>query len=689
MAKAIVWLLPLVLTAAAWADYAVNYANADPSRWRCRLCEFDKAKARSGEIVVGSMDSAYGETRFGRDTGIDQAGQYLRLDADWQATSESGTVWRLAGRDLGLDSRIATLAASRADRYGVELRLAQLPRRIANDGRFPFRRIAGTLALPSDWRRGFAGAQTTPLVNDAASVLATERRHGTVGAWIATTPHTHIRVGYSQERKTGVVETYRDAFYQAAALPQPIDQRTQELLLGWRYKAERALLDVSVERRSFTNGEAALVWQNPYQGLVTRRSAGAPDNATDLLRLVAKFQLGVRTTLRTTLAGSETSQDAPFLPYTTNSLPTNSRLDVPLPADSLNGSRRSRYGRVILLTRFDSGLRLTVSHTADDRADRRTGAAFAPVLGDLLPGAAQTVRGFSFKRRQTALRLRYRTPRRLRLAAGLVGRDAARSNLEIGRNRERRAYLEVSRRFGAWLLSGKHSRARRGAADFVANTANNPLTRRYYQARRIETVWQSSLRYRRGAFAAGLQANAREHDYPDSALGLQHAALRGWNVDFVYALGHASATASYGVDGRRSTTTGSATFAAADWRYDTHDTVATAAARLDFRVPRWRVDVTLDWASSDGLGSYATMFEAALSHFPDLVSRQRSLDIRVRHRLKSGLAVLAGAYIERYRAKDWAIDGIGAASIRNVYAAGRSSPVYANRLLYLSLEKPL
>ena len=117
--------------------------------------------------------------------------------------------------------------------------------------------------------------------------------------------------------------------------------------------------------------------------------------------------------------------------------------------------------------------------------------------------------------------------------------------------------------------------------------------------------------------------------------------------------------------------------------------MATAAARLDFRVPRWRVDVTLDWASSDGLGSYATMFEAALSHFPDLVSRQRSLDIRVRYRLKSGLAVLAGAYIERYRARDWAIDGIGAASIRNVYAAGRLSPVYANRLLYLSLEKPL
>ena len=676
MARAILFLLPLVLTATASADYAVNYANADPSRWRCRLCEFDRAEARSGEVVVGSMDSAYGEARFGRDTGIDRAGQYLALDADWQANSESGTVWRFAGSNLGLASRIATLGASRAKRYGVQVRLAQLPRRVAKDGRFPFRRVADTLALPMDWQRGSSSAETTP--------LETERRRGALRAWIATTPRTQLHMGYAQERKTGVAETYRDAFYQAAALPQPIDQRTQEVLLGWRFSGARALFDASYERRTFANGEAALVWQNPYYGLATRRSATAPDNATDLLRLVAKFQLGARTTLRATLAGGKTSQDAAFLPYT-----TNPRLDAPLPADGLNGHRRSRYGRVVLLTSFHPKLRLTVSHTTDDRADSRVAAAFAPVLGDLLPTATQTVRGFSFERRQTDVRLRYRTPRRLRWTAGLVRREVARSNLEIGHNQERGVYVEVSRQFGNWQLSAKRSRARRDAADFFANTANNPLTRRYYQAPRVETVWQGSLRYRRDALAAGLQAHSRRHDYPDSALGLQRTAACGWNVDFAYALRHASATASYGVDSRRSTTAGSEAFSAADWHYDTRDTVATAAARLDFQVPRWRIDVTLDAASSDGLGAYATMFDAALSQFPDLVSRHRSLDIRVRHRLRGGLAVLGGVYLERYRARDWAIDGIAPASIRNVLATGRSSPVYANRLLYVSLEKSI
>lgn len=675
MASVILRLLALVLTAATWADYAVNYDKADTSRWLCRLCEFDKATARSGRIVVGGLDSARAAARFGRDTGIDRAGQYLQLTADWQAKSESETVWRFAARDLGLDSGRATLAASRAARYGLAVRVAELPRRIATDARFPFRHA--TPVVPT--------SEPGPLADDATISLGSDRQRAAVNAWLAPTPRTHLRLGYSQERKTGVVETYRDAFYQAAALPQSIDQHTDELLVGWRYGGDRALLDASFERRLFANRETALAWQSPHNGLEARRSATAPDNAQDLLRLVAKLTLGARTVLRATAARGDTRQDAPFLPYT-----TNPRLNAPLPADSLNGQRRSRYGRLILQTRLAAGLRLTASHTSDERADSRIAATFAPVLGDLLALAARPARGSSFTRRQTALRLRYRTPGGLRLAAGLVGRDTTRSNLEIDANRERRVYLEAGRRLGSWRLTAKHVRAHRDAAGFVANTANNPLTRRYYQADRVEVAWRGELRYRRGGFAAGLNVSQRDHDYPDTVLGLQRAATRGWNVDLAYAAGHASAAAGYGIDRRRSTTTGNAgATPGMDWRYHTRDTVATAAVRLDFRVPHRRIDLSASYASSDGRGAYATLFETALSRFPDLVSRQRSLDLRLRRRLKSGRAVLAGVALERYQAADWAIDGVEPASIRNVFTARHSSPTYANRLLYLAVEKPL
>ena len=687
MQRTILGLLALVSACSAWADYAVNYEKVDPSRWRCRLCEFDKAIARSGQLAVGSIDAARGEPRFGRDTGIDRAGRYLHLDANWQANEESGTAWRLAGYDLGLDSRSATVSASSGRRYGVALRLAQLPRRIANDGRFPYRRLADQLVLPSDWRRGFATEEMAPLQRDDVNTLASERRQAVAMAWLAPTPRTQLRMRYSQEHKSGTVETYRDAFYQATALPQPIAQRTEEMLLGWRYGGEAALLDASIERRIFANDEAELRWQNPYFGLTPRRSATAPDNIAELARVVSRFRLGGSTRLNATLVRGKTSQDAPFLPYT-----TNAALNVPLPAASLEGARRRSYADVKLLHRLSARLRLTLSYVADIRADRRLALTFAPVLGDLLPSAEQMVQGFTFRRREAGLRLRYRTQSRLRLAAGVERRDVVRRNLEIGRNREVRAYLGASRVFGAWQLRVEHGRTRRDAAPFVANTANNPLTRRYYQAQRLETSWQGWMRFRRKGFAAGLQANYRRHDYPDSELGLEHATAHGWNMDIAYTAGAASATAWYGVDRRSASTAGSAAFAMPDWRYHTRDSVATAGASFDIRVPRLPIDIALDYASSDGLGAYSTMLgsdPSAAEHFPSLVSRQRSLDIRLRHRLKIGAAVVAGVYLERYRSRDWAIDDLEPASIRNVLVAGRQSPVYANRLLYLSFEKLL
>ena len=684
MARTVLGLLALALTYTAWADYAVRYDKVDTSRWRCRLCEFDKAVAGVGQVAVGSIDSARGEARFGRDTGIDRAGQYLQLNGKWQANDQSGTAWRLAGYDLGLDSRTATASASRGKRYGVALQLQQLPRRIAKDGRFPFRRLADQLLLPGNWQHGFVTGEMTPLPHDDVQELASERRQASALGWFAPTPYTQLRLRYSQERKRGTVETYRDAFYQATALPQPIDQRTDELLFGWRYSAERALLDASIERRAYDNDETELAWQNPYYGLAPRRSATAPDNVADLLRLVTRFRLGDDTRLNATLLHGKTSQDAPFLPYT-----TNAALDAPLPAASLNGARRSRYASVQLLHRLNARLRLTLSHVADLRTDRRVAATFAPVLGDLLPSAEQMARGFDFKRHRTGLHLRYQAPDRLRLAAGLERRDVGRRNLEIDRNREARAYLEASRDFGNWQLAARHARARRDAAPFTANTANNPLTRRYYQARRLETSWQGSLRFRHNGFAAGLQMISSRHDYPDSELGLQRETAHGWNIDVAYAAGEASASAWYGLDSRRSRTAGSAAFAAPDWRYDTRDAVATAGASIDIRLPRLASEITLDYASSDGLGAYSTTFDGELGHFPDSISRHRSLDIRWRRQWNAGVALVAGIYLERYRGRDWAIDEIEPASIRNVLVAGRRSPAYENRLLYLYFEKAL
>ena len=120
------------------AQYTVNYANADTGRWACRLCEFEKATARTGRLAAGALTTTGSEMRFGRDNGIYRSGGYLDLNADFRLATPSGLLLELAARDLGLDARDAALSFWKSQRYGVQVRYRETPRNVSRDGRSPF-----------------------------------------------------------------------------------------------------------------------------------------------------------------------------------------------------------------------------------------------------------------------------------------------------------------------------------------------------------------------------------------------------------------------------------------------------------------------------------------------------------------------------------------------------------------------
>ena len=141
---------------------------------------------------------------------------------------------------------------------------------------------------------------------------------------------------------------------------------------------------------------------------------------------------------------------------------------------------------------------------------------------------------------------------------------------------------------------------------------------------------------------------------------------------------------------RDSKTAGSVASPTRDWFYDIDDKVTTVGAR--FRAdgfPHPAVDLTVDYAHSNGVGDYATSFGVARSQFPSLISRHRSVDARLRYAWRPRTALVLRYYFERFRAADWAIDGIGQGSIRNVLAFGRASPRYGNHLIALTVEATL
>ena len=101
------------------------------------------------------------------------------------------------------------------------------------------------------------------------------------------------------------------------------------------------------------------------------------------------------------------------------------------------------------------------------------------------------------------------------------------------------------------------------------------------------------------------------------------------------------------------------------------------------------LDLTADYAHSDGAGDYETTLGAVPSSFPGLISRHRSLDVRLRYAWRARTNLVLRYYFERYRAADWAIDGLGPDAIRNVLMLGRSSARYGNHLIALTVEATL
>ena len=137
-------------------------------------------------------------------------------------------------------------------------------------------------------------------------------------------------------------------------------------------------------------------------------------------------------------------------------------------------------------------------------------------------------------------------------------------------------------------------------------------------------------------------------------------------------------------------TAGSVAIPTRDWFYDIEDKITTAGARFQASgFPHPAVELTVDYAYSNGVGDYATTFEAGLSRFPSLISRHRSVDVRLRYAWRARTTLVLRYYYERFRAADWAIDGIEQDSIRNVLTFGRASPRYGNHLIALTVEATL
>ncbi len=680
--KALAWFALTLLGSSAAAAVSPNYANVRIDRWQCRLCPFDVATAGRGDWRVGAMQVAEAQPRFGRDSGLVRAGGYLDAGVSASKTTAGGALLAFEGANLGIASRFAAFRY-RGHRTAFRLERRDLPRNVAADGRTPY---AGrtSLVLPGDWMPAYDAADMA--VGERRVDHATMRRRSKADWRIRLAPEWDLRLDYRRETRRGSGETYADFLYQATGLPEPIDHQTDEYGMRLGYTGSRFLAAADWRSTRFRNGGQALEWQNPWlwPTATVGRKALAPDNQAQTFSLAWRADVAPRTVLHGQLAHTEARQTASFLPYTTN--PT---LPVPrLPAERLDGGVTTFAGTFSLVSQPTDRLRITAKRRFRQRDDATASLTLSPVVGDLYATLPVERRGLDLERAKTSLDVQYRLLPSIRLDVGTAADRRQRSPFEIAENEERRAWAAISVRHGAALkLRVETALGDRDASAFQHITANNPLTRRYYQAARLQRQWRASLDYAvpRTALSLRLHGDQSRNAYPHSVLGVTADRQREWGADVAWApAASASMSAFFVRQGTRATTMGSDAYAAPDWRYSTADRVHSAGLTFDWRgLANGRIDFAASHVRSDGVGRYATRTEEWAA-FPDLISDHQSTTVRLRYAWRQGRALLMRYRYDEYRASDWAL--AGAPALRNVLAFGRRSPSYANGLFSVSAE---
>lgn len=669
---------------AAEGSFQPNYAKVNTERWRCRLCPFELASTKEAIWTAGVVHVADASARFGRDSGLDEAGARADLNLRYRRRNDDGRTTEVAGRRLGLDSRAATIAF-RGSRSNARLDRREIPRNVSADGVTPFAGVS-SLTLPADWQRASDTVRMTELGESTRFDQGTRRRLTSARIRVHPSPDWWLQAGYSRETKSGTGETYADFLYKSTGLAKPVGFLTEQLTTS--VGVERAAFTLAAEMRNarFRNRDRALEWQNPWRGpsVLRGRKALAPDNDARSASLVSRVALGQRAAAHATLTWGEARQDDVFEAYTTNA---SLGIDA-LPANSLGGRVRSFAGTFTLVVRPTDRLRLVARHRQRERDNQTATMSFTPVLGDAYALGAVTSRALDLDRTTTELGVRYRVAPRVGLGLYTGSSRVRRDPAEVAANEERRHRIELGvngwRGIRAKLM---YAKADRGASEFRQITGNNPLTRRFHQAAREQRTYRARVGYgleRIGAFV-GLVAECRRNAYPESALGLERDAncTRGGDVTYT-PLPNVSIAAFYFEQETNAATAGR--FTGTDWRYSTVDAVDTAGISLDVgELLEARLGLSVDYVRSLGTGAYATELGGVSLPFPDLVSDHTSVDIHARYQWREQSAFVLQLRYERYRGEDWAlVDALDA--IRNVVTFGNAAPRYANYSISVSYE---
>lgn len=672
----------------ALAQYAVNYANVDVSRWRCLLCEFEKYGGANGQLSIASVLTTNDSDRFGRHGSYERAGIRSVLNTRLGISSPSGWMVSASAANLGLDSNDIAIKIKDPRSLEATFRIQQYRRLIESEALTPFHEN-GRLTLGPAWHRDLASNDFSSLATSNRLVeLATTRRLLESTVSVEVIPRIDLLLGTRSSSKEGVQETFRDGILQSTAVPKMVDQESAAHRIQVSYRSQSLNAAWSRSKSTFENNAPLLRWESPYLfGLLKNESANAFSREHTSETFDLRLSLPHNSMLRIHERHGKSKSTAQSLKYGFGSLIVDTE---PI---YLFAERQYQNRRLLLTTRLPRNVEVTASHLEQKFKDLRPITELTPALGGLFLTPLVAVRPGDFTRTEAEVDLNFNPISGVRVLSKIWDNSLTRTNQEIADNRTRgfevRSALPT---FGRWASFATLRSEFRDASDFQAVTRNNVHTRRFHQAEMKRRVWSGELRYRinkKDDFVS-LEVDLERHDYPESVLGMSDRQFRGFTLGYALRLDDVIATNGYIASHKRfATINGSQRLdLSMPWTYSADDAVNSAGLKLTIKPINKIVDnILVDYALSDGEAALATLFNGSTSFYPVQISRQQSLNVSIRLRAIYGTMFTARVYFEAYDARDWSIDNITQTTLSNVLTLARRNIPYDNVLFSLQADR--
>jgi MtrB/PioB family decaheme-associated outer membrane protein len=654
-------------------------AEVDTSDWVCEFCPFESGHRADFEAGVTSVsdDSAY----FGDAAGYDEEGEYLNIDGEGSYQTDNHQI-RWALEDLALDSRYATLSGGRQGSYDYYLSYREIPRHVFDTTNTIFEQSsADTLSVPSGWVTAPLTSGFTELNSSLVSRnIESDRKSFAMGGRYLLSDRFRISADVRRQKRDGTDIFAGSYFTQSSLLPAPIDFETDEVDFDVRYAGDNGFLTLAYYASMFDNSSSELRWDNPFTSVPGAEQAAlsrSPDNTFHQITLSGNYRFApFNTVVAFSGAFGSIEQDEEFLPYTTNP----NVVTTPLPRTQLNGDVDTTSYAFNVTSKPHRKARVKLAYRYDERDNQTPQMQWSRVIADRFnSGEIETNIPYSYERSRLNLSGHFDLFKTVRVSGGYERSTYDRDFQEVAEQTEDSGWGRVRWRPNAFIEVS----ARGGAAErdverydeaFAASLGQNPLMRKYNLAYRYrqfgELTFAASLRER--PLSLTINALYANDDYQKSQLGLLEGDDLRVAADLSWSFSDtASMYLNAGYENIESLQAGSEQFSTPDWQASNTDDFNTAGVGFRINQIADKIDLQLDYIRSEGSSEIAlTSASAGLSQFPDLESTLDSLRIRLSYRVSERLELALRLRFESFMAEDWALEGVGPATIPVILTLG-------------------